>query len=519
VCSSDLFFPGWEGTPYGGFMQENIPFNAANGDFFTATFQAKFEGNFSASPINIAFMDGSGAEIATKDITAEVKANQKSSGELGAWKAYQATFKATPAILSAGRLTLKFQPLFRAYQTNLGSVFVDQVSLTQTNSAAIGPQIAVKIDEIFQPSNNASKTLISPIVGQSSVYQLKVENTGGQDLSVASVNVSGTSFSVDNGASARTILPGTNSVYLLRTAPTVSGPLTGTVTIANNDKESSDRSFTIPITTIAANLSDNFDSTNSPVNLGWVAFASSSNLLATSSVTTSNGILRMKINATNTATDWGWTYGVQKTFVSPGTLNLGNSQLALRLCATGAWAAIANRPDLSTNKFEVLLESLNQYQEVSGSIRFGSWVDEKNPSATPKGSLSYYTGDGTNDRVVLVLPDTTNSYTTFNFTNLSQTSNIVRSNFVANAPYFRLTLRANDFNFARDTNNTILVDSLGLSISQLGFVLANGGFELDASSIPVPTPPISWVQFPVEGVNKDIVPNGLAVFNQFDTNN
>jgi beta-glucanase (GH16 family) len=121
--------------------------------------------------------------------------------------------------------------------------------------------------------------------------------------------------------------------------------------------------------------------------------------------------------------------------------------------------------------------------------------------------------------VVLVLPDTTNSYTTFNFTNLSQSSNIVQSKFVANAPYFRLTLRANDANFGRDTNNTILVDSLGLSISQLGFVLANGGFELDASNIPVPTPPISWLQFPVEGVNKDIVTNGVAVFNQFDTNN
>ena len=513
-----MFFPGWEGTPYGGFMQENIPFNSVNGDFFTATFQAKFEGNFYADSTIIAFMDGP-TEIATKDITGEIKANQKIDGESGSWRTYQATFKATPAILSAGRLTLKFQPITRTL-TTMGSVFVDQVSLTQANSADIGPQIAVKINEINQPSNNVSKTLISPIVGQSNVYQLKVENTGGQDLTVTSVNVSGTSFSVDNGASSRTIIPGASSVYLLRTAPNVSGSLTGTVTIANNDKEPSDRSFTIPITTIAANLTDNFDGLDTPVNLGWVAFASSNNLLATSSVTTSNGILRLKINASTTATDWNWTYGVQKTFVSPGPLNLSNSQLALRLCATGAFtgAILTTRPDLSTNKFEVLLESLNQYQEVSGSIRFGSWVDEKNPSQT-KGSTNYFSPDGTNDRVVLVLPDNTNSYTTFNFTNLSQTSNIVKSNFVANAPYFRLTLRANDANFGRDTNNTILVDSLGLSISQLGFVLANGGFELDASNIPVPTPPISWQQYPLDGVNKDILTNGVAVFNQFDTNN
>jgi beta-glucanase (GH16 family) len=510
-----MFFPGWEGTPYGGFMQENIPFNPVNGDFFTATFQAKFEGNFYADSTIIAFMDGL-TEIATKDITGEIKANQKTDGESGSWRTYQATFKATPAILSAGRLTLKFQPITRTL-TTMGSVFVDQVSLTQANSADIGPQIAVKINEIPQPSNNVSKTLISPIVGQSNVYQLKVENTGGQDLTVTSVNVSGTSFSVDNGASARTILPGASSVYLIRTAPTVSGPLTGTLTIVNNDKESSDRSFTIPITTIAANLSDNFDSTNSPVNLGWVAFASSNNLLNNSSVTNTNGTLRLKINSSSTNTDWNWTYGVQKTFVSPGTLNLNNSQLALRLCATGAFAAIAGRPDLSTNKFEVLLESLNQYQEVSGSIRFGSWVDEKKPAATA-GTTNYFSPDGTNDRVVLVLPDTTNSYTTFTFTNLSQSSNIVQSKFVANAPYLRLTLRANDANFGRDTNNTILVDSLGLSISQLGFAMANGGFELDASNIPVPTPPISWQQYPLDGVNKDIVTNGVAVFNQFDTN-
>jgi beta-glucanase (GH16 family) len=298
----------------------------------------------------------------------------------------------------------------------------------------------------------------------------------------------------------------------------VSGPLTEIVTIANNDKESSDRNFTIPITTIAANLTDNFDGLDTPVNLGWVAFASSNNLLTNSSVTNTNGNLRLKINAATTVTDWNWTYGVQKTFVSPGTLNLSNSQLALRLCATGAMTGISGRADLSTNKFEVLLESLNQYQEVSGSIRFGSLVDEKNPSAT-KGTLSYFSPDGTNDRVVLVLPDTTNSYTTFTFTNLSQTSNIVKSNFVANAPYFRLTLRANDANFGRDTNNTILVDSLGLSVSQLGFALGNGGFELDATNIPVPTPPISWLQFPVEGVNKDIVTNKVAVFNQFDPTN
>ena len=508
-----MFFPGWEGSPYAGFMQENISFNSANGDFFTATFQAKFEGNFSAGSTMIAFMDGL-TEITTKDITSEIKANQKIDGELGSWRSYQATFKATPAILSAGRLTLKFQPLNRVL-TNMGSVFLDQVTLTQTNSAAVGPQLAVKINEISQPSNNVSKALISPLVGQTSVYQVKVENTGAENLQVSSVSVSGASFTVDSGSSARTILPGASWVYVLRAAPTASGPLTGTLTINNNDKESADRTFIIPLTTVAVNLSDSFDGADTAANLGWVASASSASLAATSSVTTTNGNLQLKINATATATDWDWTYRVQKTFVSPGPLNLSNSQLALRLCATGAFTGISGRPDLSTNKFEVLLESLNQYQEVSGSIRFGAWVDEKKPSAT-KGSMTYFSPDGTNDRVVLFLPDTTNSYTTFTFANLSTSSNIVQSGFNVNAPFLRLSLRANDANFGRDTNNTILVDSLGLSITQVGFILANGGFEMDSTNIPAPTPPLAWLQFPQDGVNKDIVSNGSSVFNQFD---
>jgi len=516
VSTPFMLFPGWEGTPFAGFMQENIPFNAANGDFFTATFQAKFEGNFSASPINIAFMDGSGAEIATKDITAEVKANQKTSGELGTWKAYQATFKATPAILSAGRLTLKFQPLFRAYQTNLGSVFVDQVSLTQTNSAAVGPQIGLKIGGIPHPSNNLSKTLISPLVGQVTTYQFKVENTGAEDLNVTSVAVSGSSFSVTDGTSPRTISPGSSTTYLVRATPLASGLLTGTLTINNNDKDTTDRTFAIPLTAIAANLADTFDGSETAGNLGWVGSASSSNLLATSSITTSNGNLRLKINASSTATDWDWNFAARKSFVSPGALNLSNSQLSLRLCATGA-LSLAGRPDLLTNKFELLLESLNQYEETTGSIRFGAWVDEKNYSAT-KGSTNYFSPDGTNDRVVLTLPDTTNLYTTFNFTNLALSNSTVRTNFDVNAPYFRLTLRANDANFMRDTNNTILVDSLGLSLSQVGFGLVNGGFELDASNIPVPVPPLAWTQNPPDGVNKDILTNGVSVYNQTNTN-
>ena len=515
-----MLFPGWEGTPFAGFMQENIPFNAANGDFFTATFQAKFEGNFAASPINIAFMDGSGAEIAAKDITAEVKANQKTAGDLGSWNSYQATFKATPAILSAGRLTLKFQPLFRAYQTNLGSVFVDQVSLTQTNSAAVGPQISLKIGGIPHPSNNLSKTLISPLVGQITTYQFKVENTGAEDLNVTSVAVSGSSFSVTDGTSPRTISPGSSTTYLVRATPLASGLLTGTLTINNNDKDYTDRTFAIPLTAIAANLADTFDGSETAGNLGWVGSASSSNLLATSSITTSNGNLRLQINSPSTITDWNWSLGVQKTFVSPGTLNLSNCQLSLRLCATGAFTSSTitnNRPDLATNKFELLLESLNQYQEPTGSIRFGAWVDERDPSKTP-GDLAYLSPDGTNDRVVLTLPNTTNQYTTFNFTNLSLSNNTVRTAFDGSSPYFRLTLRAMDANFGRDTNNTILVDSLGLSLSQVGFGLANGGFELDASNIPVPVPPLSWLQYPTEGVNKDILTNGVSVYNQANTN-
>jgi hypothetical protein len=55
--SAFLFWPGWQGGQYAGAMQQGISFNSANGDYFTATFRAKFETNYKASSTIVAFMD------------------------------------------------------------------------------------------------------------------------------------------------------------------------------------------------------------------------------------------------------------------------------------------------------------------------------------------------------------------------------------------------------------------------------------------------------------------------------
>jgi beta-glucanase (GH16 family) len=498
-----MFFPGWEGTPFAGFMQENIPFNAANGDFFTATFQARFESNFSASPINIAFMDGSGAEIATKDITWEVATNQKTSGELGTWKAYQATFKATPAILSAGRLTLKFQPLFRAYQANFGSVFVDQVSLTQTNSADIGPQIAVKINEILQPSNNASKTLISPIVGQSNVYQLKVENTGGQDLTISSVTMSGSSFALAGVTTPLTIAPGASASFSITTSPSSLTDLSGTLTISNNDKENSDQSFVVNLTTTPVNLSDSFNGSETVSQLGWVPDASTAGLLGSSTSSVSAGALQINIDSTGDT--YPWSYSVSKTFASPGTLNLGTSTLLVGLKASGVFGG------LTQNKVQVRLESLNNALSVTGSIQLGNWTDETT-AGTTGGTGAYFTPDGINDRVVILVPEGGSSFTQAGGT-LGSTG-VRSSNFDTSAPYYRLVIQATDFEFDLDNSNVIQIDSINLSFGATPFSLTNGSFESDSTDVGTAAAPTSWIQYPTEGVSKNTLANGAKIYNQ-----
>ena len=159
--STFLFWPGWQGGQYAGAMQQGISFNSANGDYFTATFRAKFETNYKASSTIVSFMDTAAiTEYSRTDLSEDV------SQGLGQWKTYKASFKANASQLAAGAMTLKIQPLGR---NNSGAAFssllVDDVVLSQTSSSVIGPQIGVRLNGARQ-SDDATVTMVAPLVGR-----------------------------------------------------------------------------------------------------------------------------------------------------------------------------------------------------------------------------------------------------------------------------------------------------------------------------------------------------------------
>ncbi|MEO0055339.1 MAG: hypothetical protein RLZZ50_1286, partial [Verrucomicrobiota bacterium] len=186
--SAFALIPGFGGTPYAGFMQNSVAVNSVNGDFFTATFRAKFEENYQASRTIVAFMDGGGVNTFLEaDITDEI------APRLGQWHTYQATFRASAANLAAmnGLMSLKIQPLGRrANSTPFSSALIDNVVLAQADAATVGPQIAVKIAGASR-LNGETATLLSPLAGKTTPYAVRLENQGGQDLTITSVAATG----------------------------------------------------------------------------------------------------------------------------------------------------------------------------------------------------------------------------------------------------------------------------------------------------------------------------------------
>jgi hypothetical protein len=528
-----MFFAGWEGTPYAGFMQESIPFSSTNGDYFTATFQAKFEGNFSAGSTIIAFMDGS-TEVATKDITGEIKANQKIDGEPGAWRTYQATFKATPSILSAGRLTLKFQPLNRAL-TNMGSVFVDQITLAQTNAAAVGPQIAVTLSG-SSLTNGATVTVPDALVGFTSSYSLQIANNGAEDLVLSNVTATG-GFTLAPATLPITIPYGSFRTLSLKAAPTAAGAFSGSVTIANNDKETADRSFTFTIGSSARPTTENFTS-GTPASLGFASqFAGPTTLLGTSTLTVTNGTLRLTLDTSdNNVVESGtsWYYGIQKEFASPGVLDLAATTFQVSLRAFGVYAGTAGLK----NKVEVRLESLDAPGgAATGFLQLGLPLDDTGYGA---GAVPTFTPDGTYDRVALELGEGGNFVTAGGtvatlaantgvnslaravngwVSGASTTGTLTPTRLLkTDAPFFRIVVLINQSEFDYDSNNVVEIDSLTFSpgtsaVPVPTLTMANPGFELD-STLGSGAAPVSWAQYPPDGVMKEFAATGAAIYNQ-----
>jgi beta-glucanase (GH16 family) len=496
--SAFLFWPGWQGGQYAGAMQQGISFNSANGDYFTATFRAKFETNYKASSTIVAFMDTAAiAEYSRTDLSEDI------SQGLGQWKTYKASFKANASQLAAGAMTLKIQPLGRNTSgAPFSSLLVDDVVLSQANSADIGPQIRVRLNGAPQ-TDGGQNILVSPLVGKTSTYNVKLDNTGGQDLTISSVTMSGSSFALAGVTTPLTITPGASASFSITTSPSSLTDLSGTLTINNNDKESSDQSFVVNLTTTSVNFSDSFNGSETVSQLGWVPDASTTGLLGSSTSSVSAGALQINIDSSGDT--YPWSYSLSKTFASPGTLDLGTSTLLVGLKASGVFGS------LTQNKVQVRLESLNNALSVTGSIQLGNWTDETT-AGTTGGTGAYFTPDGINDRVVVLVPEGGSSFTQAGGT-LGSTG-VRSSNFDTSAPYYRIVIQATDFEFDLDNSNVIQIDSINLSLGVTPFSLANGSFELNSTDVGTAVAPTSWSQYPIDGVSKNIVSNGDKIYNQ-----
>jgi len=488
--SAFLFWPGWSGSAYAGAMQQGISFNSANGDYFTATFRAKFDTNYKASSTIVAFMDSAAtAEYSRTDLSEDISKN------LGQWQTYKASFKATASQLASGSMTLKIQPLGRNTSgAEFSSLLVDDVVLSQATSASVGPQIAVKVDGTKQ-ADNSTATLVSPLIGKTTSYSVKIENQGAENLTISSATISGTGFSLV-GTGTGTLTPGTSTLVTVTTTPSAIGSITGSLTIVSNDKDSSDQTYVVNLSASAVNLNDDFSS-GTPESLGW---AIASNNVETSSATSvTGGSLVMNV----TANTYPWSYQLSKTFASPGSLDTSTLSLLAELKASGIYDGGTQ------NKVEVRLESLNASKIVTGALQLGQWVDETTALSTP-GAGSYFLPDGKNDRVVVLLPEGG----AFAPVGGYLVSSGINTNFDAAAPYFRLVVKMTDFDFDLGSDKKVEVNFLNLDLATKGFSVSNGSFESDLTDPGSAIPPSNWIQYPVEGVSKNVIANGAKIYNQ-----
>jgi len=494
-----LLIPGWAAGSDAGFMQSAISFASANGNYFTATFRAKFDESYQAGSTIVAFLDGAGATTFQEiDISSEIKKY------LGQWHTYTTSFLASTANLTTmtggaatGTMSLKIQPLNRVWDTTgaaAKSALFDNVVLSQATAASVGPQIAVKVDGT-QQADNSTATLVSPLVGKTTSYSVKIENQGAENLTISSATLSGTGFSLV-GTGTGTLTPGASTTITVTTTPSAIGAVAGSLTIVSNDKDTLDQTFAVNLSTSAVNLMDDFSS-GTPTTLGWIT--ESKNIESASATSVTGGSLVMNV----TASTYPWSYQASKTFASPGSLDTATLALLGEIKASGIYSGATQ------NKVEVRLESLNASKNVTGSLQLGQWVDETTAASTP-GTDPYFLPDGKNDRVVLLLPEGGN------FTSIGGylTSSSINTSFDPAAPYFRLVVKMTDFDFDLGSSKMVELNFLNLDLSTKGFSVTNGSFESDLTDPGPAAAPSNWIQYPVEGVSKNILTNGAKIYNQ-----
>jgi len=487
--------PGWSGLPYAGFMQNQIAFNPASGSFFTLTFRARFEPNYFAEQTLVTFMNGNDTQnFKAVDIGDQVAAN------LGQWATYTVRYNASAADLAAmnGNMSVKIQPLGRRVGQEQASALIDTLVLSQQQASVVGPQLTVKVAGVSR-TDGATASLFPPLLGYSTPYAIVLQNDGAEALNVSSVSLSGTSFAWSGGSSAA-LQPGESRTFTATATPTSGAPLAGTLTVLSNDKDTADQTFVVNLETTPVADSDEFNS-GTVSGLGWEPFYSpltSFDTAASTSVT--GGALRLNVDSQTGSGSYPWYYGVRKVFASPGAIALANSSLAVSLRAFGVYSG------LSQNKVQVYLESLNSAGAPTGRVSLGVWVDETTAGADP-GAGAYFSPDGINDRVAVLLPEG-GSYTAAG----GSLASAINQGFDPDAPGFQIVVLMTDFDFDLDAGNIVEVNSLSLALATKAFEVANSGFESDSADFGAGATPSGWLQFPVDGVSKNLVANGTAVY-------
>jgi hypothetical protein len=76
------------------------------------------------------------------------------------------------------------------------------------------------------------------VVGQKNTQTLQLSNAGSVSLNVQQIQVTGAGFQVTPPAMPLALAPGANQIFSLAFAPTVTGSVSGTLTISSNDPHS-----------------------------------------------------------------------------------------------------------------------------------------------------------------------------------------------------------------------------------------------------------------------------------------
>ncbi len=482
----------YSGTWYNGNAGTEV--KADGGKVFTLSFDAFFPTDYSATTTSVSFWnDTSAALLLDANINGQI-----APSSLGTWRSYSVRYTATDAEFAAlvtGKMRLKIQTDGR-----VGTALFDNFVLRQQTAAEVGPQLAVSIAGADY-ADGSTGAVFPPLIGYTTPYAISLLNVGSETLACSSVSISGASFVLSGGTSA-TLLPGESRTFIATATPTDSTPLTGTLTVLSNDKEVAEQNYVVNLQATPLTALDDFNS-GTAASLGWKPHynAVSTTFDSNGSVTVDGGALWLNVDSQQGAGTYPWFYAARKTFAAPGSIDPTRSSIAASLRAFGKFSGAAN------NKVQVYLESLNPSGAATGRVSLGQWVDETTAGSDP-GVGSYFTPDGLDDRVAVLLPEGGN------YTSVQSTlSTAISQGFNPDAVAYRLVVMMTDFEFDLGSGKSVELNSIGLSLVTKPFEMANGGFESDTTDFGTGSTPSGWRQFPADGVNKNLVANGTLVYN------